>query len=101
MAESLLLLAAVVAAFYFILMRPVLQQQKQRRGDMSRLAIGDEVITSGGFYATVRDIQTREHGPVEITFEVAPGVLLRGTPEAIGSITQPADALSSRPGKAS
>jgi preprotein translocase subunit YajC len=101
MAESLLLLAAVVAAFYLILMRPVLQQQKRRRADMSRLAIGDEVLTSGGFYAVIRDIQTRESGPVEISLEVAPGVLLRGTPEVIGSITQPSDASSSRPGKAS
>lgn len=101
MAESLMLLAVVVISFYFILMRPVIQQQKRRRSDMSRLRIGDEIITSAGFYATVRDIQTRERGPVEITLEVAPGVLLRGTPDAIGSITQPSDASSSRQEKAS
>jgi preprotein translocase subunit YajC len=101
MAESLMLLAVVVISFYFILLRPVIQQQRRRRQDMSRLHIGDEVLTSGGFYAIVRDIQTWEHGPVDITLEVAPGVLLRGTPDAIGSITQPSDAPSSRQEKAS
>ena len=60
MAESLMLLAVVVISFYFILLRPVIQQQRRRRQDMSRLRIGDEVLTSGGFYAVVRDIQTRE-----------------------------------------
>lgn len=82
--------AIVIVAFYFILLRPVLRQQRRRRRDLGRLAVGDEVLTGGGFYATVRAIRTREDGPQEIMLEVAPGVELRATPDAIQSVTAPA-----------
>jgi preprotein translocase subunit YajC len=89
-AEFLLLVVPVIAAFYFILVRPVVEQQKRRKRDVSQLAIGDEVLTTGGFYAVVRDIYTREDGPLEIALEAAPGVQLRATADAIASITRPA-----------
>ena len=85
--ELFLPLIFVVAAFYLILLRPVLRQQRQRRGDLSRLGVGDEVLTSGGFYAIVRAIRTREDGPQEIMLEVAPGIELRATAEAIQRVT--------------
>jgi preprotein translocase YajC subunit len=103
-AEFLLLVVPVIAAFYFILVRPVVEQQKRRRRDISHLQIGDEVLTTGGFYAVVRDIYTREDGPLEIMLEAAPGVQLRGTAEAIASITrsvaEPSVARSGRAGDA-
>ena len=89
--EVAVVLAAVLSAFYFILLRPVLQQQRVRRRDLSALEVGDEVLTTGGFYATVRAIATREQGPVDITLEVAPGVTLRGTPDAVQRVVRHAD----------
>ena len=85
--ELLWPLVFVVVAFYLILLRPVLTQQRRRRRDLSKLAVGDEVLTSGGFYATVRGIRTREDAPLEILLEVAPGVELRATAEAIQVVT--------------
>ena len=87
---EILVVLFVVVAFYLILLRPVINQQKRRRSDISRLAIGDEVLTSGGFYAVVLDIRTREDGPQEIILEAAPGVQLRATPDAIQHVTAPA-----------
>ena len=86
--EALLALLAIMAAFYFILLRPVLAQQRKRRSDISSLNVGDEVLTSGGFYATVREIRTTDEGPMEIMLEAAPGVMLRATPEAVQEITE-------------
>ena len=88
--ELLLPLIFVVVAFYLILLRPILNQQRRRRRDLSKLAVGDEVLTSGGFYATVRAIRTRDEGPLEILLEVAPGVELRATAEAIQHVTRSA-----------
>ena len=85
--ELLWPLLFVVVAFYLILLRPVLNQQRRRRRDLSKLAIGDEVLTTGGFFATVRAIRTREDGPLEILLEVAPGVELRATADAIQVVT--------------
>lgn len=86
--QDILILTAVMGAFYFILLRPVINQQKQQRRDISSLQIGDEVMTSGGFYATVLDINTFEDGPMEIVFRLAPGVDVRGTTNAIASIVR-------------
>ena len=89
--EALLALLAIMAAFYFILLPPVLPQQKKRKSDISSLNVGDEVLTGGGFYATVREIRTTDEGPMEIMLEAAPGVMLRATPEAVLEITRRAD----------
>jgi len=88
MAEIILLLIAVMAAFYFMLLRPVFEQQKKQRRDVSSLRLGDEVLTSSGFFATVSAIDTFEDGPMEITFELAPGTRVRGTTNAIASIVR-------------
>jgi preprotein translocase subunit YajC len=86
--DVLIGLVAVVAAFYFILLRPVIQQQRRRRSDISSLEVGDEVLTSGGFFATVSEIRTTDEGPLEILLEVAPGVTLRATSDAVQQITR-------------
>ncbi len=82
----MLVLIAVMAAFYFILLRPVINERKQQRRDISNLRIGDEVLTSAGFYAVVTDINTFEDRPMEILFELGPGHQVRGTTNAIASI---------------
>lgn len=86
--DVLLMLVAVLAAFYFILMRPVIQQQRRRRSDLSSLEVGDEVLTTGGFYATVKDIRTTDEGPMDIFLEPAPGVTFRATPGAIEAVSK-------------
>lgn len=84
--QEFLVLLVVMAAFYFILLRPVINQQKQQRRDISSLRVGDRVLTAGGFFAVVKEINTFEDRPMEILFELAPGVQVRGTTTAIASI---------------
>jgi len=88
-----IVLVAVLAACYFILLRPVINQQKKQRQDISSLEIGDEVLTTGGFYATVVEINTYEDRPMEILLEVAPDVVLRGTTLSIAEISRHADEI--------
>ena len=52
------------------------------------MQVGDEVLTSGGFYAIVREINTQVDRETEIVLEAAPGLLLRGTSSAIGAVTR-------------
>ena len=72
-----------VAAFYFILLQPVLKQQRQRKKAVQELAIGDEVLTTGGIIAEVKDVQAPEEGPTELILEIAPGVEVRATTDAV------------------
>jgi preprotein translocase subunit YajC len=92
MSEFLLFVVPVIAAFYFILLRPVIEQQRRRKRDVSRLNVGDEVVTTGGFYAVVREIRTQERGPLELILEAAPGVELRATADAVAYVSTPAGA---------
>ena len=99
--EFVLLPLGIVLLFYFILLRPVLNQQKKHRRDISALQVGDEVLTTGGFYATVREINTREDAPIEIVLEVAPGVRLRGTPGAVDGVVRRAAGAGADAGRES
>jgi len=72
-----------VAAFYFILLQPVLKSQKQQKKAVAALKIGDEVITSGGLIAEVKDVVTPVNGPTELILEIAPGVRVRAVTDAI------------------
>lgn len=55
---GLLILYVVVigAAMYFFAIRPQKKEQKRLNAMLSDLAVGDSVITTGGFYGVVIDI---------------------------------------------
>ena len=72
-----------VAAFYFILLQPVQKQQRQRKKAVRELQIGDEVVTTGGIIAEVKDVQTPADGPTELILEIAPGIHVRALTDAI------------------
>jgi preprotein translocase subunit YajC len=60
------------AIFYFLLIRPQRRQRQQHRQLVEGLDVGDEVVTIGGVYGTVRALDDES-----ITLEVAPGVDMR------------------------
>ena len=100
--EFVLLPLAIVVLFYLILLRPLLKAQKRRGRHIAMLRVGDEVLTSGGFYAIVRRIESREDGPPTIFFEFAPGAEVEGTADAIESVNPRGEPLTNggpgRPG---
>jgi len=81
--EILLAVILIIVLFYFILMRPVLEQQRRQRRDISSLQVGDEVLTSGGFLATVKDIRIPEEGPVQLLLDLGGGVEVRALTSAV------------------
>ena len=85
--EGLLLPIALAGAFYFILLRPMLSQQKKKKATLAELNIGDEVLTTSGFFATVTDIVTPTSGPMRIHLELTEDVIVEATPDTVVSIT--------------
>jgi len=81
--EILLAVILIVVLFYFILMRPVMQQQRRQRQDISDLQVGDEVLTSGGILATVKEIRVPEEGPVHLVLDLGGGVEVRAVASAV------------------
>lgn len=52
----LIYVAIIGVAMYFLAIRPQKKEQKRLGAMLSELAVGDSVVTSGGFYGVVIDI---------------------------------------------
>lgn len=70
--------------FYFLAIRPQRRQKTQHAEMMSMLKRGDEVVTIGGMYGTVKKV-----GPDWVIVEVAPRTQIRFMKRAISSISTP------------
>jgi preprotein translocase subunit YajC len=68
----ILLMAAIFAMFYFVLFRPQQKKQKEHQALVSKLATGDEVVTTGGVLGKITEI-----GDSFVTLEVADGVRIK------------------------
>jgi preprotein translocase subunit YajC len=67
-----LLMAAFIALFYFMLIRPQQRRAKEHQTLVSKLASGDEVVTSGGLLGRITEV-----GDTFITLEIAEGVRVK------------------------
>jgi preprotein translocase subunit YajC len=65
-------MAAFIALFYFMLIRPQQRRAKEHQALLSKLAVGDEVVTGGGLLGRVAEV-----GDTFITLEVADGVRVK------------------------
>jgi len=72
------------AIFYFLAIRPQRRQKQKHQEMVTMLKRGDEVVTIGGMYGTVRKV-----GPDWVVIEVAPRMQVRFMKRAISSITTP------------
>lgn len=66
------------AIFYFLLIRPQQRRQRAQRNLIESLAVGDEVITIGGLYGTIREMDEES-----VTLEVDQDVQVRFLRSAI------------------
>lgn len=74
----LISLLLMVGIFYFLLIRPQQRRARQQRELVDSLAVGDEVVTIGGMYGRIEDIDDEA-----VTVEVAPGTRIRLVKQAI------------------
>ena len=74
----LVYLALLAVVFFFLIVRPQRRQMSARRELIAAVEVGDEVITAGGIYGTVREID----GDV-LKIEIADGVVVTLAREAI------------------
>ena len=86
--SSLIFLVLVGAVFYFMLYRPNKRRIDQHRSLIDSVEVGDEVVTIGGLFATVREI-TEE----QLHLEVAPGTTVRLAKSAIARRIEPQDEI--------
>jgi preprotein translocase subunit YajC len=60
--------------FYFLLLRPNRTRQRQQQSLLESLKVGDEVMTAGGIFGTLKAIDEEDD---TVTVEIAPGTDVR------------------------
>jgi preprotein translocase subunit YajC len=76
----------IIIAFlllYLIVVRPQKRRQTQQQQMMNELRVGDEVLTAGGIYGTVLQLEEDL-----VTVEIAPGTQVRVARRAIAGVTR-------------
>jgi len=78
---QLLPLVLIFVVFYFLLIRPQAKRAKEHKAMVAALAVGDEVVTSGGILGKV--IET---GDQFLTVEIADGVRVKVQRHTVGAV---------------
>ncbi|HUL18404.1 MAG TPA: preprotein translocase subunit YajC [Steroidobacteraceae bacterium] len=68
----LLMVGVFFVIFYFLLFRPQQKRAKEHQNLLSKLATGDEVVTTGGLLGKVTEV-----GESFVTLEIADGVRIK------------------------
>ncbi|MBW7931582.1 MAG: preprotein translocase subunit YajC [Gammaproteobacteria bacterium] len=78
---SMLPLALVFVVFYFFLIRPQSKRQKEHKEMVSKIAVGDEIVTAGGVLGKVTEL-----GEQFVEVEVSAGVRVKIQRHTIGAV---------------
>lgn len=70
--EQFVPLLLIIVVFYFLLIRPQQKQAREHREMVENLKKNDQVVTSGGLYGRIEDIQGDQ-----LRLEIAPGVIVK------------------------
>src|SRR5262247_99266 len=68
----LLMMVVFIAIFYFLLIRPQQKKAKEHQAMVTKLAAGDEVVTTGGILGKIIEV-----GDSFVTLEIAPNVQIK------------------------
>lgn len=80
---AFLYLGLLVVAFFLLVVRPQRRRLAAHRALVSGLEVGDEIISSGGIYGTIRALDDQM-----LHVEVADGVVIRLARQAVSSRAQ-------------
>jgi preprotein translocase subunit YajC len=78
---QLLPLVLIFVVFYFLLIRPQAKRAKEHKAMVAALAVGDEVVTSGGMLGKIT-----ETGDQFLTVEIAEGVRVKVQRHTVGTV---------------
>ena len=66
---------------WLLLIRPQRRKQQEQQDLLANVQIGDEIITAGGIYGTISEVEDDE-----VTVEIAPGTHVRMAKRAIAGL---------------
>ncbi len=78
---TFIIIAVFIAVFYFLLIRPGQKQKKAHQELVSAIRKGDEVMTAGGLYGTIKRVD-----PDSVMIEVAKKTEIRVSKNSIARV---------------
>ena len=82
----------LLAVLWLFLIRPRQRQLKNQRRQIAEIAVGDDIVTAGGLYGTVREVADDE-----FRVEVAPNVVVRIARRAVAGVLNEEDEKEEEP----
>jgi preprotein translocase subunit YajC len=86
---TLILLAAMFALLWVLLIRPQKRKQAEQQQLLAGIEPGDEVLTVGGIYGIVHEIDEED----DLVVEIAEGIRVRIARRAVAGVEKPEDEL--------
>ena len=81
---QLIVLVAMFALLWLFLIRPQRQRAQAHRELLTKVEVGDEILTVGGLIGRVRSTQDEE-----LVLEIAPGTDVRVARRSVASVLSP------------
>ncbi|MCZ7587568.1 MAG: preprotein translocase subunit YajC [Gaiella sp.] len=84
---TLILLAAMFVLLWALLIRPQRRKQMEQQRLLASIEPGDEVLTAGGMYGIVTEIDEED----DLVVEIAEGIRVRIARRAVAGVVKPED----------
>ena len=82
---QLIILVAMFALLWALLIRPQRAKQQQQQRLLNTIEPGDEILTVGGLYGIVQEIDEED----DLIVEIADGIQVRIARRAVGGVVKP------------
>jgi preprotein translocase subunit YajC len=87
---QLIIIVAMFALLWLFLIRPQRARAQAHRELLTRVEVGDEILTVGGLYGNVLAIDEEDD---DLTVEIAPGTEVRIARRAVAAVVPPEEEL--------
>ena len=85
---GLLIIMLMFGAPYFLMIRPQRARAQAQQRLLNTVAVGDEVLTVGGIYGIVQELEADEDGG-DLVVEIAEGIHVRIARKGLATVVKP------------
>jgi preprotein translocase subunit YajC len=86
--SGLLIIIVLFALLWFVLIRPQRARAQDQQRRLSSVEVGDEILTVGGIYGIVQELEPEEEGG-DLVVEIAEGIHVRVARKGLALVVKP------------
>ena len=88
--QGILIIAVLFGVLWFAMIRPQRAKVQAQQRLLGEVAVGDEILTVGGIYGIVQELEPDEDGG-DLIVEIADGIHVRIARKALATVIKPED----------